>query len=311
MARGTAALAALAVVSMAAGCGSYSKRCYDGVCEVTKNGKTTYEGDPEKIAAIKAKKKAQADKSVALKQKYAAAPRRGADEPIQVGLVMPVAGNEELARHAAGFYEMLVAEFGTQAKIEVVPFDKIKRVVAMAAQDEKAAGASRLGRRRDKGPGLPTQATEPVVTKLRNLAAEFDVVVFTRLLPKKKTGLVRGGGGAGVAQVELVELSGSVSSIYDFEEHTFNQVGKSTSSLALAGRDKKGKFAKGSLDVKRKIEKDRPAVQAYVAAIVQAIEEKIRPRLPALAQAREIRAAHKKEIGGDAAGALRKLFGKQ
>ena len=304
------------------GCASTSKQCVDGVCKITENGKVRYEGDPEKVAALKAKDEAKANRANEIQQAYVNAPKRNGETAIRVALVPPTTGSKELKGFTKGFHKMLNEEFGNEDEFELVPYKAIKKYMAMASQlpeDEfsksgSSGWSSSRGRKQNDAPPL-----KDIVTRMRDYGAEVDVLIFTQLNPKTETGMIRGSKGAGLAQVERVELSGRISSLYLFEAHTLKEVGKSTSSLAVAGmgkkKGKKGKkFQKGQMKMKRNIEHDRDAVKAYVARIKSLIKDTISPQLPSIAAVQEIREKYatskKPEEQKDLGSAIRNLFGK-
>ncbi|MCB0385058.1 MAG: hypothetical protein KDD43_06675, partial [Bdellovibrionales bacterium] len=264
--------------------GSYSKKCSDGVCEITENGVVRYEGDPEKIAKIKAEKEQRNQAKTDQQAKYDTAPKRPANEPARVAVLLMSSSDGELAHHKDAYTGMLKDELAAlgDAKIEVVPYDKVKRVLELASQPD--SNSSRHSRRGKGDKQIAASPTPDLLMQVRELGIKADVLVFTHLSPKTKTGLVGGrGNGKGIAQVKNVEFSSQVSSVYKHEVHKFAQVGKSSDSFAAVGVDKKGKKGKTDMKFKRNLQKDQPALQALAKAIHKVVVEKIHGDLPSMA----------------------------
>jgi hypothetical protein len=272
------------------GCMSMSKQCYgDGVCKVTKNGVVTYEGPPDKVAEYEAKDNAAAASAAAADQEYKDAPKRAADAPIRV-VVIANASTEGLAGLMPQYAQILEQSLAAASpRIEIVPAAKIKMILGGETKDGQKLGGN---------PAIDENLTRA----LRDMSGVADIAVVLHADEKKKTGLVSGGGGAGVAEVVNAEFSVSLSSVYAFAAESQSKVGKSTAGITLAGLDKDGKAREGEIKSDRNVEADRPALAELATWMQQTIDAKIGPELPDQAAAEEIRKKHGKDM-------LKQIFG--
>jgi hypothetical protein len=252
---------------------SYNKQCFgDGVCKITKDGQTTWEGPPDKVAAYKAKEEGDKQKAAELDQAYAAAPRRPADQPIRV-VVIANTGATSLAPLMTSYAQMLEQELATAPRIRIVPVADVRGILEVSVKD----GAAPSG---ESGKVGEVAAVDANLTRaLRDLSGAADVVVVLHAAEKADSGFVSGGGGAGVAEVVRVELAGSMSSVYAFAPTASTVVGKSTAGIKLSGIDKDGHAREGELASKRDVEADRAAIQELAAAMNQSIAA-LAPDLP-------------------------------
>jgi hypothetical protein len=269
------ALLSLAVLATGA---TTRKECYGDVCRIETDGVVTWEGPPEKVAEMKAKEEARKQKAADLDRAYADAPRKPVGEPIRLVLVGPTADLPDLKALTGAYRAMMEQDLQGDPRLQLVPYSDVKLLVEA---DSGSASSS--------GQGERARVDEALTRRLRDLGADVDVVVVAHLSPKKVTGLVSGGGGIGVAEVNHVEFQGSLSSIYRFEPRSVAEVGKSTDSLAVAGVSGKGKPGSGEIKGRRNPEQDRAAIQAWAAAVKRAAGDEIGPTLPALASVKEIR----------------------
>lgn len=289
---------------------AYSKTCNDGVCEITENGKTRYEGDPAKIAALQ-KQKADAVKAdAALQAKIDAAPRRGTNEPVRVAVVPARGMDAELFELAGAYSDMIRAELAGPG-IELVDAGSIARAVDVASGNIDPNDRFQ-SMNRNQGPQKTLDWGANGVAKLRRAGLAADVVLFTWLKPQEKTGFVGArGSGAGLAQVVLVEFDGRYSSLWNYKELGTREVGTSSNSLAVAGFSKEGKYGAGQLKGRRNPEGDRAAVKRYAATIRSRILSELRPRMPSLAALRSLQ-TERQPASEDGKGKikldLRKLF---
>jgi hypothetical protein len=284
-------------------CASFRKECYgNGVCRVEKEGVVSWEGPPDKVAELKGREDAKNKAVAANDQAWAAAPRRSGAEPIRLVLVGPTTEYPDLQPFVGAYRQMMEQALQGDPRIQLVPYKDVKFLVEASSGDRPGQGFGRAE--------IRTAVDEALTRRLRDGGADVDVVLVAHLATKKVSGLVSGGGGVGVAELNNVEFGGSLSSIYSFQEHKGSQVGKSTDSISLAGIDKSGKKGSGEVKGKRNPENDRPAVQGYGAWARSTIQAQIAAELPSLAAVKEIRAKN----GGDAkvqmGDALRKLLGK-
>jgi len=275
---------ALSIVAPLAlpGC-SYNKQCFgDGVCKITKNGQTSWEGPPDKVAAYQAKEDGARQQAAELDQAYADAPRRGADQPIRV-VVIANAGADSIVPLMPSYATMLEQELAATPRIEIVPLAKVTTILSASANsDDPGMGGDA------KHLGDVTAVDENLTRGLRDLSGAADVVIVLHAEEKTESGFVSGGGGAGVAEVVRVELAGSLSSVYAFAPTAATVVGKSTAGIKLAGVGSDGKAGSGQLAGKRDVERDRPAIHELAGTLADAIAT-LAPNLPDLAAAAELR----------------------
>ena len=252
------------------GC-SYNKQCFgNGVCKITKDGKTTWEGPPDKVAEMQAKEAADEQRAAEMEQAYKDAPKRAAGESVRV-LALTTAASEQLSPFVADYGRMLEQELRGSQEIELVAYQSVKSLVESSG----------------KG-GLPGAVDAELTRVLRDGSGAVDFVLLVSCGEKTKTGVVRGGGGSGVAQVVNVEFSASLSSVYEFDKQTSSKVGKSNTGIAVAGVGKGGKGKSGEIKGKRKTASDLPAVQGIARWAAGAIN-KGAPKLPSIEAAKEIR----------------------
>ncbi|MBU6376645.1 MAG: hypothetical protein KGQ59_11655, partial [Bdellovibrionales bacterium] len=134
-------LAASAVMISACSTG---KHCADGVCRTVKDGKTTYEGDPEKIARIKAEENKQSEWIDTIKKKIAQAPRKPAGEKIRI-VVAPGNISKEMGPYAAQYISLLEQKLKSYEGLELLNEGQMRRdlnnrAVFMALSNPKAFG---------------------------------------------------------------------------------------------------------------------------------------------------------------------------
>jgi hypothetical protein len=290
-----------AAIASIAGCASLnvSKQCFaDGVCRVEKNGVVSYEGPPDKVAEYQTKDQKRNDQAAALEKAWADAPRRPATEPVRLLVVGPTTEFENLKPHAAAYRAMLEDALRGDPRIQLVPAAQYKWL-----SEESSSGHSSFDR-----PQVRTRVDSGLTHRLRDGSADVDVVVVFSLAAKKTSGLVSGGGGVGVAEVNNVEFTTSLSSVYQLAELVTSQVGKSTDSLSMVGVNKDGKKGQADLKSNRNPERDRPAVTACGAWIKKTVAEQVAPGLPSLAAAQQIRSQTREQTGNEMADALRKLM---
>jgi hypothetical protein len=275
-------IALLSVAVLATGA-TTRKECYgNDVCRVETDGVVTWEGPPDKVAEMKAKEDARKQKGADLDRAYADAPKRPTTEPIRLVLVGPTAESPELKALGATYRAMMEQGLQGDPRLQLVPYSDVKLLVEADSGSTSLSGQG--------GEKARVAVDEALTRRLRDLGGEVDVVLVAHLVPKKVTGLVGGGGGVGVAEVNNVEFQGSLSSIYRFEPRAVAEVGKSSDSLAVAGVSGKGKAGSGEIKGKRNPEQDRAAVQAWAASVKGVAVDQIGPTLPALASVKEIRA---------------------
>ena len=264
------------------GCfGSYTKTCSDGVCKIVENGQVRYEGPPDKVAARKAQDEATALRAQKVQAAYDTAPKRPPEEPVRVAFLLATSSDPDLAQYTMVYNNMLRQEFGAVPGIVLVEPGSLSLVLnSQGASYQPGFGSM---------PSAQTESLGERLTKVRDSSIDVDVVIFTELGTKKQTGVVAGRGGAGTIEVQKVEFQGTLSSVYKVEERRVSEVGNSTDSIEMFGRDNRGQTRSANLKQKRDLEKDRPAVQRYVAAIKQIITGQIAPTLPSLAAISEIR----------------------
>jgi hypothetical protein len=238
---------------------------------------------------------AQVDKA------YAEAPRRSESEPIRIVLVGPTADAPDLAALCSTYRTMMEASLKGDPRVQLVPYERLKFLIEATSGDSLHSSFNK--------PEVRAKVDPELTHRLRDGNADIDVVLVAHLVPKEVTGLVRGSGGIGVAQVMNVEFQASMSSVYDFSEIQSAQVGKSTDSLAVAGLDKKGKASKGELKGKRNPEYDRSAIQEYGTWVKSTLREKVGPALPSLAAVQDIRAKNRDRAMQEAPAWLRKVAG--
>jgi len=282
-------------------CASFNKQCFgNGVCRVEKGGVVTWEGPPDKVAEMQGREDAQKQKVVEADRAWAEAPKRSGAEPIRLLLVGPTTEYPDLQPLAGAYRQMLEQALQGDPRIQLVPYGPLK-LIAEASSDDRH---SSFGQKQ-----VRAAVDEGLTRRLRDTNSGVDVVLVVHLAPKKVSGLVSGGGGIGVAEVNNVQFEASLSSVYQFRELKGVQVGKSTDSLSLAGVNKDGKKGAADLKQKRNPESDRPAVQSSAAWVRSAVATEIAPGLPSLAAADEIRAKHGAAAGNELADAMKRLLG--
>jgi hypothetical protein len=286
------------------GCASVNvkKTCYgDGVCRVEKNGAVTYEGPPDKVAAYENKAQSKADAQAQADEAYLQAPKRPASEPIRVVVIGPTTEMSDLAPLTATYHQMLEQALQGDPRIQLVPYSQVKLLAEAHSEGESTPMFGQTQ--------IRTAVDQPLTRRLRDASGEVDVVVVAHLSTKKVSGLVSGGGGVGVAEVNNVVFELSLSSVYRFEELRHSEVGKSSDSLALAGIDKKGKTGSGQLKGKRNPESDRAAVVAS-AAWVKASSAQLAPDMPSIGAAKDVRQKNTATALQDAPDWMKKLMSK-
>jgi hypothetical protein len=202
-------------------------------------------------------------------QKWLNAEKKAEGEPIHVAVLMPTA-SEQLKSFRKGYWKMVRNEFKGKENIKLVPWKKLKKSlkwVSPTSEHNKRGGVKHTSNSKKKNK-YEYFATPETVEDMRFTGVPADVVVFTHLSPKSKTGLLKGSKlkkGA-VATVTNVEISTTISPIFKFDKHQWTQVGKSSDGMKGASWDKKGKGQKGEFKYKRNIKGDQPAVAANVTA---------------------------------------------
>lgn len=283
----TSWITVLALGTAAAGC-SYNKQCFgDGVCKVTKDGVTTYEGPPDKVAKYQHKDEEAKAKSAALDKAYADAPKRDGSEPIRVVVIANTSASN-VAPLMAAYQKMLEQALAQDARLQVVPGNSVALYLQATTGD--GMEKSRLG-------DTP-KIDEKLARVLRDVSGAVDVAIVLHADEKSRSGLVSGGGGTGVAEVVNLEFQASLSSVYAFAADAQSKVGDSTAGVSLSGIDKTGKAQQGELKGKRDPERDRAAITGLATWLGQTIESKIAPGLPATAAAKQIHDEHAGEMLG-------------
>lgn len=273
----------------ASGCSmNYSKSCSDGVCVITENGVTRYEGDPAKIAKLKAEQENRGNAAQARNLAYENATRRDDKEVIRVGVIRPTSSDKSIEPHAKQFEHWIEQAVATDPRIQLVDDKKLRLHLKMVETKIPVARGFGMDGPTEQSVVVPNEKT---FMALRDLGIAADVLIFTSLSPKTESGFVSGGRnqGTGIASVSRVEISGVASSVYDFKPYRFSQVGKSAGSIDLAGFDKDGKAKSASLKSnKRNINLDKPASTAYGGLMRAAILNEISSKLPSLAEVERI-----------------------
>ena len=286
------------------GCASMNvkKDCYaDGVCRVEKNGVVSYEGPPDKVAVYEGKAQSKADAQTRADEAYLKAPKRSASEPVRVVVIGPTTEMSDLAPLTATYHQMLEQALQGDPRIQLVPYSQVKLLAEAHSEGESTPMFGQTQAR--------TAVDQPLTRRLRDASGEVDLVVVAHLSTKKVSGLVSGGGGVGVAEVNNVVFELSLSSVYRFEELRHSEVGKSSDSLALAGIDKKGKTGSGQLKGKRNPESDRAAVVAS-AAWVKTSAAQLASDMPSIEAARDVRQRNTATALQDAPEWMKKLMSK-
>jgi len=282
---------------------NYSKRCSDDVCEITENGVTRYEGDPDKIAKIKARNQHSANAAIDRNNAYKNAPRRSEQEVIRVGIIPINDDHGQFKQHAKQFSQWVTDAIASDSRIELVDERKMRMHLSMVETKVPLARGFGSDGPREQSVVIPNEKT---LLALRDLGMTADVLVFTYLSDKTESGLVGGRGqGTGIASISRIEISGTVSSIYNFKAHRFSEMGKSAGTIDLAGYDKDGKAKSASIkNSKRNISLDKPAAIKYANEIRSAILSTIAPTLPSLAAVDNIRHQSKQSLTPTEAGLL-------
>jgi hypothetical protein len=260
---------------------AYSKHCFgNGVCRVVENGQERYEGSPEEVAKYLKEQDAEKKHQAQLQQRYNEAPKRGESGKARVALFLPRGTNDELAKLSGKYYTMLKNALSGDARIELVDQGLAEPVLEDVTRPSFASSLS------DQKRPLWSQ---DYVTALRNKGFFADVVVFTELSPKPLVGFLGDGkNGGGLVSVEAVEFRSRLTSIYQYQLHEFQTVGKSTNSLSAAGFDKKMKFSGGTMNLMRNVQDDEPAIQALAQQIKESVNKVVTPGLPTVASIEEI-----------------------
>lgn len=260
---------------------AYSKHCFgNGVCRVVENGQERYEGSPDEVAKYLKEQDAEKKKQAQLQQRYNEAPKRGENGKARVAVFIPRGTNEELAKLSGKYYAMLKNALSGDSRIEVIDQGLVEPVLEEVTRPRYGASLSEQKR--------PIWSQD-YVTALRNKGFFADIVVFTELSPKPLVGFLGDGkNGAGLVSVEAVEFKSRLTSIYQYQIHEFQTVGKSTNSLSAAGFDKKMKFSGGTLNLTRNVQDDEPAIQALAHQIKESVNKVVTPGLPTVASIEEI-----------------------
>jgi hypothetical protein len=133
---GLRAFVTVMAIGAAMGC-SYNKQCFgDGVCKITKNGVTTYEGPPDKVAEYEAKEQGDKKKAAELDKAYAEAPKRDAAEPIRIVVIANSAASG-LVPLMPEYAAMLEQALAGNARLQMVPVSKVKLYLQAQADGEK------------------------------------------------------------------------------------------------------------------------------------------------------------------------------
>ena len=179
-------------VAVLGGCASVNKQCFgNGVCRTDTNGVVTWEGPPDKVAELQAaeeaEKKAAAERDAAFKT----AERRPATEPIRLAVLGLTAGSADLQAHVGAYNMMLMEALQGDARIQLVPPASFRHLL----QQPSSGGFGR-----SKG-SAAVKLDEALARRLRDGTSDVDVVLVVTASEKAKTGVVKGGGGSGLAQV--------------------------------------------------------------------------------------------------------------
>ncbi len=304
-------LSVLGIVSVFQfGCASSSRHCEDDVCTIKEGNQVRYEGDAQKIAAIKNKEAVKRKKITEIQSAYDAAPRRTASEPVSVGfLIFNVSGDAEMESLLPKYYKMIWDE-GIASGITWTDQEKVAFALDSMTANEHGVPGQGAKKKVEIGPGMGLD--------FQVRGAPVDVIFTVNLALKEKTGFAADKTGVGMAQVVNVLFDTKTTSAYNFKQVPLSEIGGSIGSLAMAGMDAKGKSGHLRLNGKRQPEGDRQAIKALMAKVKVLIDSKIRPTLPALASVQEI---NKKLLpgGGDpkraaasaVADALKNMFGKK
>lgn len=257
-------------------CANMNKQCFgDGACRTERDGVVSWEGPPEAVAKHQAKENAEKQAAAAADKAFAEAPKRGTDEPIRLVLVGPSATNSDLEPLTGQYRNMLEQALHADSRVTLVPYSKVKSFFEPDV-------ASSFGNRRE-----PITLNEALTRKLRNSQAEVDVILVAQISPKKTSGFVKGAG-LTAAEVNNVEFTANLSSIYKFNELAHSEVGKSTDTLNMAGINN-GKKGSVAMKGKRNVDQDREAVGDYAKWVIGTIKGEIAASLPSISAAAAIR----------------------
>jgi hypothetical protein len=263
------------------GCVTYKKTCdNDGVCTVVKDGVTTYEGPPEKIAALKKRKMVQAKKESALVKDIQSLPKRAPEEVVRVGFVgvdlEPV------------YVNMMAEEILKVGNYAIIDPNLVLQGFSEGSSDSHYPGSFATSNSR---PPVALPFELATFLKARRQGAVADVFV---LLTAKNHGTVGSFQGSSLKKgtlgsIDTLKFSIKASSAFVQKPVEFAAVGKSYTQLDAVGYEKGKKTGQGTISAgQRNSELDREAIQKLVQSLHKAIESEIKSGLPSYAKLVEL-----------------------
>lgn len=279
-------------------CASVNKQCFgDGVCRTETDGKVTWEGPPEKVAEYQAREEAEKKAAAERYAAFASAEKRPASDPIRVAIIGPQAGSQGVQPFMLQYRSMFLDAMQGDPRIQLVDAGKIAHLVQQK---------SGFGSRNQAGPAAVDAA---MARRVRDGSGDVDVVVTAR--EKERTGMVRGGGGVGAAQVVNIEFVASLSSVYAFDEQKKSEIGDSNAGIVLGGIDKSGKAQKGELKGNRDPNKDRGAIGQLASWVKATVSGPVAANLPSLAAVQSINQNLKQQQAGQLMQLMQQLGAKK
>lgn len=263
---------------------TYKKSCDDttGVCTVEKDGKITYEGSPEKVAAFKKKKMAEAKKDSDLAKTVAAMPKRLTEETVRVGFIN--VGLEPM------HYKMFIEEMSKVGNYTIVE----PSVVTSAFSDK----SSNMGY--PDGFQSPHQRPAQMLPfelktfrKARQQGATADVFVMLTTQSYETVGAFKGSSlkKGSVASLDTLKFQVKASSAFNFSPVDYAAVGRSYTKLDAVGYEKGKKTGQATFNANgntRDFELDREAIQKLVQSLHNNFETKVKAGLPSYAKLVEL-----------------------
>lgn len=278
----------LALATLSSAYAYTSKICREDVCKITEGDKVRWEGPKDKVAEIKKAEKAKEERIQKMLDKIAGLPRKAAGEKIRLAVFNSYASSS-MQPYQKEYFNKLVSHLKATKKYEVIDEKQYEKEMNAAAMRmalksdwNKNDPSSDFDKARRPGDYVPLSEK---VKEAQLLGVPVDAIVQLGYDVELKHGVLKGKGGAGVAEVDYPKFSAKVTSIYKYDPKDMHFVGKSTTRFSVAGVDKKGKVSGGELKgAKRNVTNDDEALKQLAGFIMDTTNthRKIMPTIASL-----------------------------
>ena len=261
-------------------CVSYSKYCFsDGVCEITKDGQLSYEGEPGNITEHIAKKEArqqQKNENEAKRQKiYDSAPRRAKKEPITVAVIF------------AGFDKTIDYELSPELYLMANTYqdllaNSLRKINFLAVTDNSKVNNQIKNINLTENDSKTLIGDKITVQKIESQGVTADIYIFLTLGSNTD---IKSGKGLNKILIPTIKPTFNVTMLSRFAYKPLNNftIGISTTDLVKASPQDQARDVRDGVKFKRDANKDKPSLDQLSMKLGRQINKNIRPELPDLA----------------------------